>query len=150
LIVSAITFHGGTNVIGYPWGSFNRVEAAGNGQYHSLEAPDFVAFDSLGQILKSQSGGPIKVRDSKNPIVEYQMGDISSTIYPVNGGLEDWAYGGGWDTYGDAAAVGECKPYTYALPEGFNQKDVANVRTAIYIVETDGSKMPSEKFLGSR
>ena len=24
LIVSAITFHGGTNVIGYPWGSFNR------------------------------------------------------------------------------------------------------------------------------
>jgi hypothetical protein len=23
VIVSAITFHGGTNVIGYPWGSFN-------------------------------------------------------------------------------------------------------------------------------
>lgn len=31
LIVSAITFHGGTNVIGYPWGSFNRVQSPENG-----------------------------------------------------------------------------------------------------------------------
>jgi hypothetical protein len=23
-IVATLTFHGGTNVIGYPWGSFNR------------------------------------------------------------------------------------------------------------------------------
>jgi hypothetical protein len=26
LFVSALTFHGGTNVIGYPWGAFNRVD----------------------------------------------------------------------------------------------------------------------------
>lgn len=25
VIVSALTFHGGINVIGYPWGSYNRV-----------------------------------------------------------------------------------------------------------------------------
>lgn len=90
------------------------------------------------------------MRDAKIPIAEYQMGDISSTIYPVNGGLEDWAYGGGWDSQGEDSTVKQCKPITYSLPDSFNQADVSNVRAAIYIVETDNSKMPSERFLGSR
>lgn len=61
LIVSAITFHGGTNVIGYPWGSFNRATKKSADQYVSDEAPDFVTFDSIGQVLKNQSGGNIDV-----------------------------------------------------------------------------------------
>ncbi len=52
LIVSAITFHGGTNVIGYPWGSYNRVIKLGNDAFVSKEAPDYKAFDAIGQILK--------------------------------------------------------------------------------------------------
>jgi hypothetical protein len=32
-----------------------------------------------------------------NRFSKYILGDISSTIYPVRGGLEDWAYGAGWD-----------------------------------------------------
>jgi len=38
------------------------------------------------------------------------------------------------------------------LPSNFSQKleDYANVRSAIYIVETDGEKRPSERELGGR
>jgi hypothetical protein len=52
IIVSAITFHGGTNVIGYPWGSFNRATAL-NAAYYSNEAPDFKAFENIGLIMKN-------------------------------------------------------------------------------------------------
>lgn len=80
------------------------------------------------------------------------MGDISSTIYPVHGGLEDWSYGAGWDTNGGDATLFACYPYTYQLPSNFSQKleDYTNIRSAIYIVETDGEKRPSERELGGR
>ena len=32
---------------------------------------------------------------------------MSSTVYPVRGGLEDWAYGAGWDT-ADEAVIDFC------------------------------------------
>lgn len=46
IFVSAITFHGGTNVISYPWGSKNHLEI--NDRHRAAEAPDFVAFDTIG------------------------------------------------------------------------------------------------------
>jgi hypothetical protein len=49
--------------------------------------------------MKELSGGRIV---SKAPAIdEYIFGPISTTIYPVNGGLEDWAYAAGWDTFPD-------------------------------------------------
>lgn len=82
------------------------------------------------------------------------MGDISSTIYPVNGGLEDWAYGAGWDTYGSESVVSKCEPYTYGLPKQFSSQQTQdarkNIRAAIYIVETDSNKHPNQKYLGGR
>lgn len=51
----------------------------------------------MGQCMKNVSGGPIQVPESTVPIDEYVYGDISSTIYPVRGGFEDWAYGAGFD-----------------------------------------------------
>lgn len=35
----------------------------------------------------------------------YIVGDMSSTVYPVNGGMEDWAYAAGWDIYDSNAAM---------------------------------------------
>jgi hypothetical protein len=49
-----------------------------------------VTFDSVGKALKNMTGKQVNID-------EYIFGDISSTIYPVEGGLEDWAYGAGWD-----------------------------------------------------
>jgi hypothetical protein len=85
-------------------------------------------------------------------ISEYVMGDISSTIYPVNGGLEDWAYGAGWDFGKPDATLLKCTPQTYQLPDSikFGKDAYSQVRAAIYIVETDDLKRPPENFLGRR
>ena len=40
---------------------------------------------------------------------------MSRTIYPVGGGLEDWAYGASWDTKEEDATIKTCKPKTYPL-----------------------------------
>jgi hypothetical protein len=73
------------------------------------------------------------------------FGDISSTIYPVNGGLEDWAYGAGWDYTAKDSTLNECNPSSYAL-RGVTQghDHYKNIRSAIYIVETDHKKHPDE------
>ena len=82
------------------------------------------------------------------------MGDISSTIYPVNGGLEDWAYGAGFDYFDSNATILKCEPYTYIMPKVLthsqSRESYQHVRAAIYIVETDGNKRPSESYLGGR
>jgi hypothetical protein len=44
LFVSAITFHSGTNVISYPWGSNNHLI----GSFSAAEAPDNIALDTMG------------------------------------------------------------------------------------------------------
>ena len=44
----------------------------------------------------------------------YKLGEMNDVIYPVEGGMEDWAYGGSWHnekTY--------CRPNTYkGYPKG--------------------------------
>jgi hypothetical protein len=99
--------------------------------------------------MKNQSGANIE-KDG-HTIAEYIFGDISSTIYPVYGGLEDWGYGGGWDYENDQATLLRCEPITYLL-EGVHQskEEYETVRSAIYIIETDNSKKPAESDLGSR
>lgn len=39
---------------------------------------------------------------------------MTSVIYPVNGGMEDWAYGAGFD-YEEGATNLKCDPVTYNL-----------------------------------
>ena len=99
-------------MIGYPWGSFNHAVKMGR-NYLSKESPDFRSIDSLGQMLLNQAGNDIQIHNSRIP--KYTLGDISSTIYPVKGGLEDWAYGAGWDnsTSGGKSTLYQCLPYTY-------------------------------------
>lgn len=63
--------------------------------------------------MKNESGSNIPRRDQDNipfPIEQYVFGDISSTIYPVSGGLEDWGYGGGWDNTDPESTLFKCTP----------------------------------------
>ena len=60
LFVSAITFHGGINVIGYPWGSNNRVyQKRSWNDMIANEAPDHVALHSLGEAMLEAAGNNI-------------------------------------------------------------------------------------------
>ena len=118
LFVSAITFHGGINVIGYPWGSNNHILSRGR-QYLAMEAPDHVALDLLGQTMLDAAGGTIHSLDSNSYIKPYILGDMTSTVYPVGGGMEDWGYGAGWDRDMNAA-FDKCRPKTLpALDDSF-------------------------------
>ena len=40
---------------------------------------------------------------------------MSKMVYPVGGGMEDWAYGASWDNEDEKATVERCFPQTYDL-----------------------------------
>lgn len=42
---------------------------------------------------------------------------MSETVYPVQGGLEDWAYGAAWDNKGGDGTHYKCHPRTYPLAQ---------------------------------
>jgi hypothetical protein len=49
------------------------------------------------------AGDDIKLFSTADPIYKYRLGDMTSTVYWVNGSFEDWAYGAGWDKEAQAA-----------------------------------------------
>ena len=76
---------------------------------------------------------------------------MTSTVYAVRGGFEDWAYGGGWDFSHDAA-LSSCSPATSpTLPSDFyTRSDTTSVRAAVYLIETHRSKHPLVSSYGGR
>ena len=49
-IQALLTFHGGANVIGYPWGSMNRSYKKGVA-YKGYTAPDYYSLSGVGKAL---------------------------------------------------------------------------------------------------
>ncbi|PXF47949.1 Carboxypeptidase D [Gracilariopsis chorda] len=128
-----ITFHGGTNVIGYEWGDNSHC----NGPI-CKPAPDTKIMAALADRMSYNAGpaGP------HTPV--YPTGNMGKTVYPVNGGLEDWAYGASW-----AEEATQCEPSTlggYAKEK--TKKDRMTKRCITYLVETADSKRPPESTLG--
>ncbi|KAA8497211.1 Carboxypeptidase D [Porphyridium purpureum] len=131
-----ITFHGGTNVIGYEWGDYGHCSETGACEM----APDHALMDAIGARMK-QTAGPAGTYER-----EYTLGSMGSTVYPVNGGMEDWAYGASWT--GDEI---QCNPVesssTYAPKK--TARDPALHRCVTYLVETGDQKIPDEGSLGT-
>jgi len=47
-ILATLTFHGGDNAIGYPWGSWNHSYQPGGNSWDGNTAPDYNAFLKFG------------------------------------------------------------------------------------------------------
>jgi hypothetical protein len=47
--------------------------------------------------LVDSAGPTFRQSESGQFITQYVLGDMTSVVYPVGGGLEDWAYGAGFD-----------------------------------------------------
>lgn len=128
-----ITFHGGTNVIGYEWGDNFHC----NGRL-CKPAPDMKIMDAVGHRMSEVAGGAASFE------LKYPVGDMGSLVYPVNGGLEDWAYGASWAGQGV-----ECQPGTLG---GYSKEKVkiepGAQRCVTYLVETAREKKPPEHTLG--
>lgn len=45
-------------------------------------------------------------------IQKYELGSITSKLYPRPGAITDWAYGAGWDKFSTDATMSQCKPIT--------------------------------------
>lgn len=130
-----ITLHGGTNVIGYEWGDFSHCTEART----CKDAPDIQIMAALAKRMQTIAGsaGPYEAM--------YVTGDMGSTVYPVNGGMEDWAYGASWDP-----AATQCTPSTLGgYSKGKTSLDNFTKRCVTYLVETGSSKRPPENTLGT-
>jgi len=47
-LLATLTFHGGDNVIGYPWGSWNHSYRSDGSNYDGYTAPDYNSFQKFG------------------------------------------------------------------------------------------------------
>jgi hypothetical protein len=65
---------------------------------------------------------------------------MNDLVYPVNGGMEDWAYAGSWDPN----RVVACDPITYdGYPASRTKYDNATLRVFNMLVETSDDKEPT-------
>ena len=101
---ASLTFHGGDNVIGYPWGAYSRSWRKDSGGYVGLTSPDVNSFVGVGKLMRAAAKVTYEPQSSRTSIRDYVLGDMSSTVYPVNGGMEDWAYGASWDDQNNGVA----------------------------------------------
>jgi len=138
----ALTFHGGTNVLGYEWGDYSHCEKDGNCE----AAPDHAAMDLLARRMQAYAGPAGEYEK------EYKVGDMGSTVYPVNGGMEDWAYGASWaEDRDDDHAMCIVTNDSSEVGEYAGKKTIygdATHRCITYLVETATEKQPAEKTLG--
>jgi Zinc carboxypeptidase len=79
IIQLSLTYHAGIDMIGYEWGAF---------PYENNDvSPDDVAQSELATGFSKFAGGWVGQRN-------YPIGTMNDLLYPVNGGMEDWAYAG--------------------------------------------------------
>lgn len=137
----ALTLHGGTESLTYPYGAPNHLE--GTRKPKSTEAPDFIALKTISNTVSLSSA------DKQNV---YITGDMSSVVYPVNGGMEDWAYAGSWE--GVPVITEPCTPTTYTnyKPDktiySKNYKDA--LKSIMFLLEISHDKTPTIDKLGRR
>lgn len=89
----AINFHGGSNLIAYPWGSFGRAIKVGPRSYSSYFPPDQVTYDFMTQMMSDRATNVIYPNDPRYSAFKYRAGTINEMIFPQKGGFNDWVYG---------------------------------------------------------
>jgi len=126
----SLTFHGGTEVIGYEWGAPT---------YLHSDSPDDIAQHDIAQAFSKYGAG----WDHSQP---YDFGNMNDKVYYVRGGFEDWAYAGSWDL--DRVIL--CQPDTYTpYPKEKSIYNNSTLRVFNMLVETSNSKTPPTSELGT-
>jgi hypothetical protein len=130
----AITYHGGMEAIAYEWGAWNHMD-------HNSVSPDDAAQASLANVMRDAAGA-FKTH-------HYPVGRMNPLVYPVHGGMEDWAYAGSWD---DRSVVNPCIQNNSPLGDYPVEKTMYNdaqLRAVNVLVETWNMKKPFQEELGS-
>jgi hypothetical protein len=130
LFQMCLTFHAGTEVIGYEWGAYPYLP--------TNISPDDTAQRQISEAYSSFAGG----FDGTDV---YRTGTMNELVYAVKGGMEDWAYAGSWDT----DKVIQCEPTQYG---GYDKNrtvyNASTLRAFNMLIETSNDKIPKDH-LGS-
>jgi hypothetical protein len=128
LFQMSLTFHAGTEVVAYEWGAY---------PYKNLSPDDTAQTDiasSYSQFAGYFDGTPL-----------YKTGTMNDLVYPVKGGMEDWAYAGSWDS----SRVIPCQPNTFdGYPQEKTIYNESTLRAFNMLIETSNRKIP-QSHLGS-
>eukprot|EP00916_Digyalum_oweni_P004935 GHVL01008842.1.p1 GENE.GHVL01008842.1~~GHVL01008842.1.p1 ORF type:complete len:498 (+),score=104.33 GHVL01008842.1:60-1553(+) len=130
-----ITFHGGMRSLSGEWGSFNHMKSK-----RSTECPDNEAQLEISMKL-IKSAGKDDIGNSW-----YTYAPTNDIVYPVDGGMEDWAYAASWDS----SAVKHCTPETYGgyPSERTDYNGDGSARCLLFLAEMDDLKTPPSASLG--
>jgi hypothetical protein len=126
----SLTFHGGMEVIGYEWGAPS---------YKASVSPDDFAQHQVASAYSHFGGG---WKDS----APYKFGNMNDFVYPVRGGMEDWAYAAAWDT----EHTQPCTPHQFnGYPAEKTTYSDSNLRVFNMLVESSDIKEPPTEMLGT-
>jgi hypothetical protein len=129
----AVTFHGGMQAIAYEWGTMSA-----NGDAAARVSPDDTAQQAMGSVLSAFAGAFPKDR--------YPHKRINDAVYPVRGGMEDWAYAGSWMRNAGSAP---CKPTSFGgYPAERTEYTDDQLRIINVLVETSDNKSPPATMFG--
>jgi hypothetical protein len=105
---------------------------------HNSESPDDAAQASIAGLMRDAAGA----LDGSS----YPVGRMNPIVYPVDGGMEDWAYGGSWDT----PNVKPCAPTSFGgYPREKTVYNSAVLRAFNILVEAADAKGPPVAKLGT-
>lgn len=126
----SLTFHGGMQAIAFEWGTKTY--------HHSAVSPDDLAQLELGSSMSAYAGAFNEGR--------YPHNRLNDIVYPVRGGMEDWAYAGSWLKDGTSP----CHPPSFGgYAAAKTQYNTAVLRAFNILIECSSPKKPSETTLGS-
>lgn len=129
----AITFHSGIEMITYTWGTVTAL------QKRKHRSPDDISQAMMGSSMSAFAG--------KFEGHHYPHGRMNDLLYPVRGGMEDWAYASSLPVSGHT--VTPCSDHADAYPVERTTYDSMELRVQNYLVETSAQKSPAESSLGS-
>lgn len=128
-----VTFHGGMRALAYEWGAptFARRD--------SRVSPDEASQYRVGKVLATAAG-------SFRHVPKYAVDRMNSIVYPVHGGMEDWAYAGSWST--QLQVKGGCRTPNYSSSRTSSYSN-SSLRAFALLVETSDRKSGPESEMGS-
>jgi hypothetical protein len=176
----ALSLHGGTESLTYPYGTPNHIQKTHipklpiyyseiNGKLNvnvHKDAKKLVKQFRRGtyEMIVGKSTNPPDLNAIKGiaetasdhttniPKRKYKIGDMNGQVYSVTGGMEDWAYSASWE--GAPVITQPCKPKTY---NGYAQHKTnydANYKDALksimFLLEVSNDKVPEQKLLGRK
>jgi hypothetical protein len=136
----SITFHGGANVIAYQWGDTRHCRGYPRNCLGGYISSDDRMMKSVGIAMsKFASNSPSEGRYAAGPCNDPRI------IYPVHGGMEDWAYGASWHKSSQV-----CTPTSHGgYPAEKTRYNNVTHRMPNFLVEASSNKIPPARELGT-